>query len=176
MQSCAHRFTYTQLLHDDVIDDADTRRGAPSVPAVFGNHRTILGGDFLLGRAMALAAGLGSPEVMSLVASTVCTLVEGELVQLGDILSLHNLSRSLDTGSVLRHVVVLPSEDTELLGWWEEYLQKTYMKTASLFSHALQCGVLLGGAGTNERWKSIARRYGERLGMAFQVGIRNLLT
>ncbi|KAI0677745.1 terpenoid synthase [Trametes maxima] len=157
------------LLHDDVIDEADTRRGAPSVPAVFGNHRTILGGDYLLGRAMALAASLGCTEVTSLVANAVCTLVEGELVQLGDIRSLDAQGRALDTTSVLRHVVAVPQDDPELSGWWEEYLQKTYMKTASLFAHALQCGVLLGGVGTHERWKAIAGSYGERLGMAFQL-------
>ena len=142
------------------------RRGAPSAPAAFGVHRSVLGGDFLLGRAMALAASLGNAEVMSLVARVVCVLVEGELVQLGD---LPSLRAHLDTDAVLRRIVRVPREDAELAGWWEEYLHKTYMKTASLFSHALQCGVLLGGAGTHERWKRIAASYGEHLGMAFQV-------
>lgn len=155
-------------MHDDVIDDAETRRGSPSAPAVFGNNRTILGGDFLLGRAMAMAASLRSPEVMALVAQAFCALVEGELLQSGDITDIGRREDILDTPA-FQHLVRIPPGDTVLASLWEEYLCKTNMKTASLFRTALQAAVLLGGVASHERWLKVATSYGKWLGMAFQV-------
>jgi len=69
------------LLHDDVIDTSPLRRGVPSGPANFGNKLTVLGGDFLLGRASAALSRLGESEVVELVASIIANLVEGEVMQ-----------------------------------------------------------------------------------------------
>lgn len=69
------------LLHDDVIDHADLRRGAASGPAAFGNKYAILGGDFLLGRASAALSRLGESEVVELIASVINNLVEGEILK-----------------------------------------------------------------------------------------------
>ncbi|OSD02320.1 terpenoid synthase [Trametes coccinea BRFM310] len=156
------------LLHDDVIDNAETRRGTPSAPAAFGNNHTILGGDFLLGRAMALAASLRSPEVMILVSQAVCTLVEGELLQSGAIDKLQSRGNALEA-MVLQRILQTHPDDTELAKLWEDYLRKTYMKTASLFAHALQSAVILGGVNGDQRWRAVAASYGERLGIAFQL-------
>ncbi|TBU31308.1 terpenoid synthase [Dichomitus squalens] len=155
------------LLHDDVIDNAETRRGSPSVPALFGNRRAILAGDFLLGRAMRLVGTLGSPEVMSLVAEVFCTLVEGELLQAG--------YTDLSLGSAVVDPVHLPrvaqdpAEDEIITSLWQEYLQKTYMKTASLFAKAMECAVILGGATAEDPLREAASSFGACLGMAFQI-------
>ena len=69
------------LYHDDVMDDAETRRTRESVNSVWGNHRAILAGDFLLARASELAASLGV-EVAELLASTIGRLCEGQLMEL----------------------------------------------------------------------------------------------
>ncbi|KAM5537405.1 hypothetical protein V8D89_008924 [Ganoderma adspersum] len=157
------------LLHDDVIDNAETRRGSPSVPSVFGNRRAILAGDFLLGRAMRLVGTLGSPEVMTLVAEVFCTLVEGELLQAGYIDTSLGTGADLDDTTDLPSVVQDPTKDEVVAALWRQYLQKTYMKTASLFSRAMECCVILGGATAGEPWRAAAVSYGECLGMAFQI-------
>ncbi|KAJ8482006.1 hypothetical protein ONZ51_g5634 [Trametes cubensis] len=158
------------LMHDDVIDNAETRRGAPSAPTVFGNHSAVLGGDFVVSRAMALTATLGSPEVMILVSKAFCTLVEGELLQSGGI---QNHSGPADAfrfdADFLYCTFRVPPDDIALATMWEDYICKTYMKTACLFSCALQCSVILGGAGNEECWRKMALLYGHRLGMAFQL-------
>ena len=70
------------LLHDDVIDLAETRRSNPSAPSLFGNKLTVLAGDFLLARASLALSRLGSNEVVELVASVLANLVEGEVMQM----------------------------------------------------------------------------------------------
>ena len=70
------------LLHDDVIDESPLRRGAPSAPSSFGNKLSILGGDFLLGRASIALARLRDPEVTELMSTVIANLVEGEVLQL----------------------------------------------------------------------------------------------
>src|SRR5215204_7736156 len=69
------------LYHDDVIDEAETRRGVPSVNARWGNLRAILAGDFLLAKASEIAASLGT-EVAALLARTIALLCQGEVAQL----------------------------------------------------------------------------------------------
>ncbi|KZT03596.1 terpenoid synthase [Laetiporus sulphureus 93-53] len=154
------------LLHDDVIDESPVRRGVPSAPVSFGNKRTILSGDFLLGRAMAACAMLGSSDVMDLVSKVICTLVEGELLQAQDALSIASTFQSNYSS-----VASIPLDDTDdaLKAHWDDYLQKTYMKTASLFSHTLQCAVILGGSTTSDPWQNVAAAFGNELGMAFQL-------
>src|SRR5215207_2834708 len=71
------------LCHDDVIDEADTRRGVDSVNARWGNLKAILAGDFLLAKASEIAAGLGT-EVAGLLAATIARLCEGQVRELKD--------------------------------------------------------------------------------------------
>ncbi|TIB73599.1 hypothetical protein E3Q24_01076 [Wallemia mellicola] len=146
------------LLHDDVVDDADTRRGAPSAPVKFGNKLTIFAGDFLLGRASIMLARLRSLEVAELIGATIANLVEGEVAQLNETYE----SKSTNTETIIDEA-------------FERYLSKTYLKTASLISSSSRAAVCLGGVGINENWpegeylKDAAYEYGRNLGMAFQL-------
>ena len=102
------------LLHDDVIDLADTRRGARAAHRIYGNKVAVLAGDFLLARASVLLSRLGDVKVVELLATTIEEMVQGELMQ----------------------VKALPHELLE----FDHYLSKTYRKTAALIS--LSCQVL----------------------------------
>ncbi|KAL7425202.1 coq1 putative hexaprenyl diphosphate synthase [Cryptotrichosporon argae] len=140
------------LLHDDVIDTADVRRGAPSAPSVFGNKLSILSGDFLLGRASVALARLGSREVVELLATVIANLVEGEIMQL--------------------QATAKPETSPNARGF-EAYMRKTYLKTASLMAKSARAAVILGGCGQVDgegAWvKDVAYGYGRNLGIAFQL-------
>jgi hexaprenyl-diphosphate synthase len=142
------------LLHDDVIDGADLRRGAASAPAAFGNKYAILGGDFLLGRASAALSRLGESEVVELIASVITNLVEGEILQMNKVAQ---QSAALVGASYV-------GGDS-----WNIYLKKTYLKTASLMAKGARAAVVLGGAREGEVWKEVAYAYGRNIGIAFQV-------
>lgn len=143
------------LLHDDVIDGADLRRGARSAPAAFGNKYAILGGDFLLGRASVALSRLGESEVVELIASVISNLVEGEILQMN---------------KVAQQGAALVGASSHVGGdGWNVYLQKTYLKTASLMAKGARAAVVLGGAREGEIWKEVAYAYGRNVGIAFQV-------
>ncbi|MFZ6004153.1 MAG: polyprenyl synthetase family protein [Actinomycetota bacterium] len=128
------------LCHDDVIDEADTRRGTESVNARWGNLKAILAGDFLLAKASEIAAGLGT-EVAGLLAATIGRLCEGEV---------HELRRAYD------------ADRTE-----ESYLAAIEGKTAALFATACRVGGIVGGLPRDaiDQLTTFGRHYG----MAFQV-------
>ncbi|KFZ19503.1 hypothetical protein V502_03615 [Pseudogymnoascus sp. VKM F-4520 (FW-2644)] len=136
------------LLHDDVIDHSDSRRGSPSANLEFGNKMAVLAGDFLLGRASIALARLRDAEVVELLATVIANLVEGEFMQL------KNTSR-----------------DEKNPQWTEEaltyYLQKTYLKTASLISKSCRAAAILGGS--DNVTVEAAYSYGKNLGLAFQL-------
>ncbi|KAK4447752.1 mitochondrial putative hexaprenyl pyrophosphate synthase [Podospora aff. communis PSN243] len=136
------------LLHDDVIDHSEARRGSPSANLEFGNKMAVLAGDFLLGRASVALARLRHAEVIELLATVIANLVEGEFMQL------KNTAR-----------------DEKNPQWSEEtltyYLQKTYLKTASLISKSCRASALLGGA--DAATVDAAYLYGKNLGLAFQL-------
>lgn len=142
------------LLHDDVIDGADLRRGAASAPAAFGNKYAILGGDFLLGRASAALSRLGESEVVELIASVITNLVEGEILQ---------MNKVAQQGAALVGASYVGGDS------WNIYLKKTYLKTASLMAKGARAAVVLGGAREGEIWKEVAYAYGRNIGIAFQV-------
>ena len=147
------------LLHDDVIDDSSLRRGEPSAPSTFGNKLSILSGDFLLGRASVSLARLGSSEVVELLATVIANLVEGEVLQL--------------------RATSEPEREPTQKGF-EEYMRKTYLKTASLMAKSARAAVILGGCGgkggeAGEWVKDVAYGYGRNLGIAFQVRRHGLL-
>jgi len=128
------------LYHDDVIDEAVTRRGIESVNARWGNLRAILAGDFLLSRASEIAASLGT-EVAGLLAATIGRLCEGEVLELQDA---YQVSR------------------TE-----EAYLASIEGKTASLLSAACRIGAIVAGLPRPEIDR--LTQFGRAYGMAFQI-------
>ena len=164
------------LLHDDVIDMSDLRRGAPSAPAAFGNKLSVLGGGFLLARASAALSRLGDNEVVELAASVVANLVEGEILQMKETGTLSSIESPPSLHSTMSGEVPLSSlhaspSHTEVphSDRWLTYLQKTYLKTASLMAKSARAAVILGGCTEGEIWKEVAYAYGRNIGIAFQV-------
>ncbi|KAB5538325.1 hypothetical protein DKX38_015858 [Salix brachista] len=129
------------LLHDDVLDDADTRRGIGSLNFVMGNKVAVLAGDFLLSRACVALASLKNTEVVTLLATVVEHLVTGETMQM--------------------------TSTSEQRCSMEYYMQKTYYKTASLISNSCKAIALLAGQTTDVAM--LAFEYGKNLGLAFQL-------
>jgi len=156
------------LLHDDVIDASALRRGAPSAPAAFGNKISILGGNFVLGRASAALSRLGDSEVTELIASVLSNLVEGEILQMKEVKLDANDANDQLTKEVLERSAQTAAGRTSRDAW-NIYLQKTYLKTASLMAKGARSAVVLGGCREGEIWKEIAYAYGRNLGIAFQV-------
>jgi len=128
------------LYHDDVIDEASSRRGVESVNARWGNLVAILAGDFLLARASEIAASLGT-EVAALLARTIGRLCEGEVGQ-------------------LRYAFNPDRPEAA-------YLKSIGGKTASLMSTSARIGGLTSGA--PREWVEALTAYGSHIGMAFQI-------
>jgi heptaprenyl diphosphate synthase len=128
------------LHHDDVIDEAETRRGVPSVNARWSNIVAILSGDFLLARASALAASLGA-DVAALLADTIGELCRGQVLELQH---LFDASRSE-----------------------EDYTSAIEGKTASLFATSCRIGGMVSGV--DEPTLDALTRYGQHLGLCFQI-------
>ncbi len=129
------------LLHDDVVDGSDLRRGRSTANAVWGNAASVLVGDFLYSRSFQLMVELDRPEVMRILADTTNTIAEGEVLQL-----LH--VRNPDTDEAA-------------------YLRVIERKTAVLFAAATRLGALLAGA--DAATCDAMHRYGLALGHAFQI-------
>lgn len=136
------------LLHDDVIDTSTTRRSASSANVAFGNKMAVLAGDFLLGRASVALARLRDAEVIELLATVIANLVEGEFMQLKN--------------TALDETNPVWTEDTI-----SYYLQKTYLKSASLISKSCRATALLGQC--EPAVVEAAYAYGRNLGLAFQL-------
>jgi octaprenyl-diphosphate synthase len=129
------------LLHDDVVDNAKTRRGNSTVNTVWGNEPSVLVGDFLYSKSFELMAEDGNPEILRTISKATTALSEGEILEL------------LKTSD---------AETTE-----EEYFEVVGNKTAVLFSAACEIGALLGGTGEPRR--TALRDFGYDLGIAFQL-------
>ena len=129
------------LLHDDVVDESDLRRGRKTANAVWGNAASVLVGDFLYSRSFQLMVELDRLEVMRILADTTNTIAEGEVLQL-----LH--VRNPDTDEAA-------------------YLRVIERKTAVLFAAATRLGALLAGADATTC--DALHRYGMALGYAFQI-------
>ncbi|KAF9109269.1 coq1 putative hexaprenyl diphosphate synthase [Mortierella sp. AM989] len=137
------------LLHDDVIDMADKRRNLLSANESFGNKMAVLGGDFLLARASIALARLRNHEVTELISTVIANLVEGEFMQLRN--------GQVENGKNSRGRMTT----------FEYYMEKTYMKTASLISKSCRSSAVLGGA--SDEVCDIAYTYGKNIGLAFQL-------
>jgi heptaprenyl diphosphate synthase len=128
------------LYHDDVMDEATTRRGVDSVNFRFGNLKAILSGDYLLAKASEIAASLGT-EVAGLLAATIGRLCEG---QVRELLTVFDVDRTEDA-----------------------YFASIAGKTASLFSAASRIGAIVGGH--DRAAVDALTEFGDRYGMAFQI-------
>ena len=129
------------LLHDDVVDESDLRRGRKTVNAAWGNPASVLVGDFLHSRAFEMMVEIGNMRVMEILSRATNTIAEGEVQQLGNI-------RNPDT--------------TEA-----NYLQVIARKTAMLFEAASHSGAVLANA--SEAEEKALQGYGLHLGLALQL-------
>jgi octaprenyl-diphosphate synthase len=128
------------LVHDDIIDEAKTRRGRPAANTQWGNSKCVLAGDWLYMQAFKVAVQERNFRILDALIELTQQMVEGELLQmekLGKLISL------------------------------DEHIDLIYRKTACLFSVCMRLGAILGGA-TPEQEDQLAR-YGRDLGMAFQI-------
>ncbi|XP_024535909.1 solanesyl-diphosphate synthase 1, mitochondrial [Selaginella moellendorffii] len=129
------------LLHDDVLDHADTRRGIASLNFIMGNKLAVLAGDFLLARAAFSLSTLQNDEVVGLMSKVLEHLVAGEVMQW--------------------------TVDAEKSSSMDYYLQKTFYKTASLIANSCKCIAIL--AGHPKEVAALAFDYGRHLGLAYQL-------
>ncbi|WAQ90963.1 hypothetical protein PtA15_13A363 [Puccinia triticina] len=159
------------LLHDDVIDEAETRRGQPSAPLKFGKKKAVLAGDFLLGRASIAAARLRNYEVNALVASTHTDIIQGELVQLAAVLNhpSESLSPSPPPSSALKSNS-FPTASRFDHRLFDFYQRRNYLKAAAYIAKFCQAAVILSPSASQEpALVKASFEFGKHLGLAFQV-------
>ncbi|MEX0408931.1 polyprenyl synthetase family protein [Aquibium sp. LZ166] len=129
------------LLHDDVVDESDMRRGKKTARMIWGNQASVLVGDYLLGQAFRMMVEVGSLKALEILSSAASVIAEGEVMQLA-------AAKNLET-----------TED--------EYLAVIKAKTAALFSAAAEVGPVIASASKSEQ--AALRSYGTNLGLAFQL-------
>jgi len=140
--AAAVEFMHTAtLLHDDVVDESDMRRGKPAARLLWGNEASVLVGDFLLGQAFKMMVEVGNLRALEILSSAAAVIAEGEVMQ---------LAAAKNTAT---------SED--------EYLAVIRAKTAELFAAACEVSPVLAGRPKAEA--AAARSYGMNLGIAFQL-------
>ncbi len=140
--AAAVEFMHTAtLLHDDVVDDSDMRRGKPAARMLWGNEASVLVGDFLLGQAFKMMVEVGSLRALDILSTAASVIAEGEVMQ---------LAAAKNTAT---------TED--------EYLAVIAAKTAELFAAACEVGPVI--AETPKEQQAAARAYGMNLGIAFQL-------
>ncbi len=141
LAACVELIHSATLLHDDVIDESELRRGVKTTNSIWGNQSSILVGDYLLSRCFEMMVEDGDLEVLKLLSSTSAKIAQGEILQ-------------------LQH-----QGEADLLE--ETYIDIINLKTASLFSAATKTGACLSGS--NDKEKKALESYGRNLGLAFQI-------
>ena len=141
LSACIEFIHTATLLHDDVVDESDLRRGEESANAIWGNKASVLVGDFLFTRAFELMVGDGDLEVLRILSEGSSTLAEGEVLQL------------------------VTANDTETNE--SAYMEVIEAKTAELFAAAAELGPVVADRPKNEQ--DAMRAYGMNLGIAFQL-------
>ncbi|MBD9526274.1 polyprenyl synthetase family protein [Paracoccus sp. PAR01] len=140
--AAAVEFIHTAtLLHDDVVDESQQRRGRPTANLLWDNKSSVLVGDYLFARSFQLMADTGSMQVMRILANASATIAEGEVLQ---------LTAAQD---------IATTEDT--------YIQIVRGKTAALFSAATEAGAVISGV--EAPVQQALFDYGDALGIAFQI-------
>jgi octaprenyl-diphosphate synthase len=142
LMAAAVEFIHTAtLLHDDVVDESDLRRGRGTANAVFGNAASVLVGDYLYSRAFEMMVDVDSMRIMQIMSGATTVIAEGEVLQL---LNIHDPDVSE-----------------------ARYLQVVRFKTAKLFEAAAEAGAVLAGASSAQQ--EAAAAYGRHIGTAFQL-------
>ena len=141
LAACIELIHGATLLHDDVIDNSDMRRGKKTINIIWGNQSSILTGDYLLSRCFEMMVEDGNIEVLKLLSSTSAKIAQGEILQ-------------------LQH-----KGEIDMLE--ETYLKIIYSKTAALFSAATKVGAILSKK--NNKEKEALEFYGKNLGLTFQI-------
>ena len=141
LAACVEFIHTATLLHDDVVDESQLRRGLASANAVFGNKASVLVGDFLFARAFEVMVEDGSLKVLAILSRAAATIAEGEVLQL---ITQNDLSTSED-----------------------RYLEVIKGKTAALFAAACQVGAVVADRPAAEQ--AAMADYGMNLGIAFQL-------
>ena len=141
LAACVELIHSATLLHDDVIDESELRRGVKTTNSIWGNQSSILVGDYLLSRCFEMMVEDGDLEILKLLSSTSAKIAQGEVLQ-------------------LQH-----KGEADLLE--ETYIDIINLKTASLFSAATKTGACLSDS--NEKEKKALESYGRNLGLAFQI-------
>ncbi|MDC6465373.1 polyprenyl synthetase family protein, partial [Pelagibacteraceae bacterium] len=141
LAACIELIHSATLLHDDVIDSSELRRGVKTSNSIWGNQSSILVGDYLFSRCFEMMVEDASPEILKLLSSTSSTIAQGEVLQ-------------------LEH-----KGEIDLLE--ETYFNIINMKTATLFAAATKVGACIGEKSKKE--KDALESYGKNLGMAFQI-------
>ena len=141
LAGCVEFIHTATLLHDDVVDESDLRRGAASANAVWGNKSSVLVGDFLFSRAFELMVEDGNLDVLRILSQASSIIAEGEVLQL---------------------VTANDTETTE-----GDYLEVIRSKTAKLFAAAAEIGAVVAERPEAD-WKALDS-FGHNLGMAFQL-------
>ena len=141
LAACIELIHNATLLHDDVIDNSDLRRGIKTANSVWGNQSSILVGDYLFSRCFEMMVEDGSEEILKLLSATSSRIAQGEVLQ-------------------LEH-----KGEIDLLE--ETYFNIINMKTAALFAAATKVGACLGNISKKE--KDALESYGKNLGLAFQI-------
>ncbi|ALK29283.1 octaprenyl-diphosphate synthase [Burkholderia plantarii] len=129
------------LLHDDVVDESELRRGRKTANALFGNAASVLVGDYLYSRSFEMMVGVGKMRVMEILSEATTIISEGEVLQL---LNMHDAD--VDES---------------------RYMQVIRYKTAKLFEASARLGAVLAGADASI--EAAAAEYGRRIGTAFQI-------
>jgi len=141
LAACVELIHGATLLHDDVIDNSDLRRGKKTTNVIWGNQSSILAGDYLLSRCFEMMVEDGNLEILRLLSSTSTKIAQGEILQ-------------------LQH-----KGEVDMLE--ETYLNIISSKTAVLFSAATKVGAIL--AERNNKEKEALEFYGKNLGLTFQI-------
>ena len=140
--AAAVEFIHTAtLLHDDVVDESDLRRGKKTANIIWGNEFSVLAGDFLFAQSFELMVETGSLEALSSLATASCKITQGEFQQMQ----------------------IAKKPDTSI----EDYFDVIGKKTAELFGASCQSGIIV--AGGNQNQQMAAYEYGFNLGLAFQI-------
>lgn len=141
LAACVEFIHTATLLHDDVVDESDLRRGQESANAIWGNKASVLVGDFLFSRSFELMVQADSLKVMEILSHASSVIAEGEVLQL---------------------ITANDADTTE-----KAYLEVIQAKTAQLFAAACHVGGLVAGATTAQ--EEALQSYGNNLGIAFQL-------
>ena len=141
LAACVELIHSATLMHDDVIDDGDLRRGKKTLNSIWGNQSSILIGDYLLSRCFEMMVEDGNLEILKLLSSTSAQIAQGEVLQ-------------------LQH-----KGEIDMLE--ETYLKIISSKTAALFSAATKVGAILSN--TKSREKDALDFYGKNIGLTFQI-------